>query len=95
MTLDWHTTIDLVMMAGLGVLAADRFVHRLVGAAPLEARLGSLEKRMDAANERLSEKMSQMTIYLEERRGAHDELRAQVSTLQGEINSIRRDRREP
>ena len=93
MTLDWPMINNVVTLGAVGLLALDRFVHRLVGDAPLEARIGTLEKRMDKANSELSEKMSKMTIYLEERRGAHDELRAQVSMLQGEIHTIRGYRR--
>jgi hypothetical protein len=40
------------------LLAADKWVHRVTGKAPLESRVETLEKQLEDGNSRLSEKFS-------------------------------------
>lgn len=76
------------------LLAADRFVHKMTGQPSLEARMKLVEDAVMSANIRFSDKMSDLTKYLEMRRTDHDQTRAQLSELQGEVRFMRGYRRE-
>ena len=100
MTLDWSLILNGVTVVSIALLAADRFVHRIVGSAPLEAQVrhveiqvSALSQQLEKGNERLSDKMGALNTYLEERRSDFDLLRTQVAMLQGEIHTIRGYRR--
>ena len=58
------------------LLAADKWVHRVTGKAPLESRVEDLEHQMDSANSRLSEKFSE----IQTRMGALDVRLAEINT---------------
>lgn len=86
------------LLAGINLclvilLAADRWVHKVTGATPLEGRIMALESQIAKGNERFSEKMSELTVYLEARRHDTDTLRADVSQLKGEFMAFRGYRR--
>lgn len=86
------------LLAGINLclvilLAADRWVHKLTGATPLEARVLALESQIAKGNERFSEKMSELTIYLEARRSETEHLRSEVYQMKGEFLIFRGYRR--
>lgn len=76
------------------LLAADRWVHRVTGRPSLEARVASLEDTIMKANIRFSDKMTDLTKYLEMRRSDHDDTVKIVAELQGEMRVMRGYRRE-
>ena len=80
-----------IMLVGSGInlmlvalLAGDKWVHKVTGAAPLESRVAALESQIAKANERWSEKMSAMTVYMETRRLEGEALARDVASLRGE-----------
>lgn len=75
-------------------LAVDKWVHRVTGATPLEARIAELEKLLAQGNDRFSKKMSEMTTYLDERRLEAEGVRAGLAELRGEVRAMRGYRRE-
>lgn len=48
----------IVQSVLLLIVVGDKWVHGITGKAPLEARIGELEKRFEDGNTRLSEKLS-------------------------------------
>lgn len=87
------------LLAGINLclvilLAADRWVHRVTGPTSLEGRVKLLEDAITHANIRFSDKMTDLTKYLEMRRSDQDTTRALVAELQGEVRFMRGYRRE-
>ncbi len=93
------TGLNLMLVA---LLAGDKFVHKLTGATPLEARVKDLENTLQRANVRFSDRMTELTKYLELRRMEHEALAREFASLLGEIRGRsdtpfpddRRDRRK-
>lgn len=86
------------LLAGINLclvilLAADRWVHKVTGATPLEGRIMALESQIAKGNERFSEKMSELTVYLEARRHETELLRSEVYQMKGELLVFRGYRR--
>lgn len=86
------------LLAGINLclvilLAADKWVHRVTGPSSLEARVKMLEETMNHANIRFSDKMSDLTKYLEMRRTDQDQTRTLVAELQGELRVMRDHRK--
>lgn len=76
------------------LLATNRWVHKMTGQPSLEARMKLVEDAVHNANIRFSDKMSDLTKYLEMRRSDHDDTVKIVSELQGEMRVMRGYRRE-
>ena len=92
------TGLNLMLVA---LLAGDKFVHKITGKAPLEARVEDIESAITSANSRFSDKMSKLTIYMEERRREVEDIARDLASLRGEMRGRtdtpngddRRDRR--
>lgn len=69
----------------VALLAADKWVHKVTGATPIEGRVKDLEITLTRANIRFSDKMSELTTYLEARRQEHETLARDVASLRGEF----------
>lgn len=54
-----------------------------------EGQLADLKRSMDAGNTRSSERMSELTNYLEERRSEFEAMRAHLMELSGEVRARR------
>ena len=85
--------IATAVQAGLLVaIAADRWVHKITGPSPLQARVEILERQLEAGNARSSKKASELTIYLDQRRHAADLISERVAAIEGELRSMRNQR---
>ena len=77
------------------LLAADKWVHKVTRSGPeLEVAIQSLKKTIDDGNERSSRKASELTVYLDQRREAFEQLRTEVASIRGELMAMRGYRRE-
>lgn len=68
----------------------------------LADRVAAIERTIAAGNEKSSQRASELTVYLEERRRVVDEIKTTVAMMEGELRarresetSGRRDRRNP
>lgn len=89
-----------IMLVGSGIqsglvvlLAADKWVHKVTGPTTLEGRIAAVESTITKANVRFSDKMSELTVYLEARRTYDENTRQLVAEIQGELRFIRGYRR--
>lgn len=70
------------------LLAGDRLVHRLIGKAPLEARVLTVETQVSKGNDRLSAKFSELQIHI----GRIDVTLAEITTELRVLRGYRLDR---
>lgn len=93
-----NPTYSPFLLAGINLclvilLVADRWVHKVTGPTSLEGRVLALESQVTKGNERLSDKMSELTVYLEARRHDTEALRSEVYQMKGEMLAFRGYRR--
>jgi hypothetical protein len=81
--------IQLALIIALG---ADRWVHKVTGKSPLEARILRCEQMIENCNVRSSQKASELTVYLDTRRQCFDTLSERVAMIEGELRAMRNQR---
>lgn len=81
--------IAMGIQSGLVIaLAADKWVHKVTGATPLEGRIAQIEKLIENGNARSSKKASELTVYLDTRREAFDRLSERVAAIEGALHML-------
>ena len=83
-----------IQFCGFAILAVNKWVHKVTGASPLEARILRCEQRIENGNERSSKKASELTVYLDTRRQCFDSLSERVAQIEGELRAMRNQRED-